>query len=283
SRPRWRALRSSSSRSGRPSSQRQSRRIATVATSWTSSACRHNSAKERRTPMKASAGSVLMLVENCYPADTRVRNEAVTLTENGFKVSVIALRGPGERPRELVNGVTVYRVPRLTVFQKLPGGERSILRSLVNKVLVVAGYFTEYCYFTSACLVLSIYVALTKGFDAVHAHNPPDTLFVVGAFHKLFGKRFVFDHHDLSAELYLSRYKKADGGLVTRVLRLLEKLSTRLADVVIATNESYRAIDIQRNGVDPERVFVVRNGPNPKRVRLVEPDPRLKSMGKTIL
>lgn len=224
-----------------------------------------------------------MLVENCYPADTRVRNEAVTLTENGFKVSVIALRGPGERPRELVNGVTVYRVPRLTVFQKLPGGERSILRSLVNKVLVVAGYFTEYCYFTSACLVLSIYVALTKGFDAVHAHNPPDTLFVVGAFHKLFGKRFVFDHHDLSAELYLSRYKKADGGLVTRVLRLLEKLSTRLADVVIATNESYRAIDIQRNGVDPERVFVVRNGPNPKRVRLVEPDPRLKSMGKTIL
>lgn len=70
--------------------------------------------------MKESAGRVLMLVENCFPADTRVRNEAFTLTENGFKVSVIALRGNGEKSREIVGGVTVYRVPRLTVFAKLP-------------------------------------------------------------------------------------------------------------------------------------------------------------------
>jgi len=39
------------------------------------------------------AGRVLMLVENQYPLDPRVRNEANTLTTNGYKVSVIALRG----------------------------------------------------------------------------------------------------------------------------------------------------------------------------------------------
>jgi glycosyltransferase involved in cell wall biosynthesis len=233
--------------------------------------------------MKESAGSVLMLVENCFPADTRVRNEAFTLTENGFKVSVIALRGPGETAREIVNGVTVYRIPRLTVFGKLPGGTHSRITALLNKILVVVGYVTEYSYFTSACLALSFYIAVREGFDAIHAHNPPDTLFVVGAVHKLFGKKFVFDHHDLSAELYLSRYKKVDGGLVTRVLKLFEKLSARLADVVIATNESYRAIDIQRNGVDPDNVFIVRNGPNLKRVRLVEPDRALQARGQTIL
>lgn len=232
--------------------------------------------------MKESAGRVLMLVENCFPADTRVRNEAFTLTENGFKVSVIALRGPGEESREIVNGVTVYRVPRLTVFAKLPG-EHSRILALLNKVLVVVGYFTEYAYFTSACLALSLYVAVREGFDVVHAHNPPDTLFVVGAVHKALGKKFVFDHHDLSSELYLSRYKKTGDDLVTRALRLLEKLSARLADVVIATNESYRSIDIQRNGVDPERVFIVRNGPNLKKFKLVEPDRLLQGRGQTIL
>src|SRR5207247_560205 len=107
------------------------------------------------------------------------------------------------------------------------------------------------------------------GLDVIHAHNPPDTLFVVGAIHKLFGRKFVFDHHDLSPELYLSRYKKTTGDAVTRVLKALERLSVRLADVVIATNESYRAFDIERNGADPERVFIVRNGPDLRRVRLL--------------
>jgi len=224
-----------------------------------------------------------MFVENCFPADTRVRNEAFTLAANGFAVSVIALRGRNETPRERLNGVTVYRIPRLTLFEKLPGGKSSGLEALLNKLRVVVGYLAEYIYFTSACLVLSLWVAVTEGCDVVHAHNPPDTLFVVGAIHKLLGRKFVFDHHDLSAELYLSRYKKTTESAVTRALRLLEKLSVKVANVVIATNESYRSIDIQRNGIDPDRVFVVRNGPDPARVRLVEPDHRLKRMGCTIL
>ena len=224
-----------------------------------------------------------MLVENCFPADTRVRNEAFTLAENGFNVSVIAIKGRDEQSHEVVNGVTVYRVPRLTLFEKLPAAKQSLFRALLNKLLVVVGYFSEYVYFTSACLAVSFYVALKEGLDVIHAHNPPDTLFVVGAAHKLFGRKFVFDHHDLCAELYLSRYNKTEESLVTRVLKLTEKLSAKLADVVIATNESYKAIDIRRNGVDPDRVYIVRNGPNLKRVRLVEPDAALKAKAPTIL
>jgi glycosyltransferase involved in cell wall biosynthesis len=232
--------------------------------------------------MKVYAGRVLMLVENCFPGDTRVRNEASTLTGNGYKVTVIALRGDSEMAREVVNGVTVYRIPRLTLFRKLPRAERSGIKMFANTLRIVVGYFTEYVYFTCACLLVSIYVAAREGFDVVHAHNPPDTLFVVGGIHKIFGKKFVFDHHDLSAELYLSRYKTT-GGLVPRVLKLFEKLSLKLADVAIMTNESYRAIDIQRSAIDPDKVFVVRNGPDLERVRLVEPDQSLIRMGKTIL
>jgi glycosyltransferase involved in cell wall biosynthesis len=224
-----------------------------------------------------------MLVENAYPADSRVRNEAQTLTAEGIKVSIIALGGADEPFRENVKGVDVYRVPRLTVFRKLPGA-KSRLRALLGKIQTVAGYFIEYGYFTSACFVLSLYVWATEGIDVVHAHNPPDMLFLVGGFHRLFGKAFVFDHHDLCPELYRSRYRQAAAtGLVPAVLTILEKCSLKMANVVIATNESYREIEIQRHGVDPKRIFIVRNGPDLRRVRHVNPDPRLRATKKTIL
>ena len=223
-----------------------------------------------------------MLVENCFPADTRVRNEAFTLSKNGYTVTVIALRKATEPRREVVNGVTVYRIPRLTLFEKLPNAEASTIKAILNKLLVVAGYFSEYVYFTAACLVVSLYVAAREGFDVVHAHNPPDTLFVVGAVHKLLGKKFVFDHHDLSPELYCSRFKTT-GGIVAYGLQVFETASLKLSDVAIATNESYRTIDIRRSALDPAKVFIVRNGPDLTRVRLVEPDLSLKNTGKTIL
>jgi glycosyltransferase involved in cell wall biosynthesis len=224
-----------------------------------------------------------MLVENNFPADTRVRNEASTLVANGYRVSIIALRAPGESARDVVDGVIVYRIPRLTIFGKLPDEKPKGLRKLFHQVRVVVGYVTEYCYFTAACLALSLYVLAKEGFDVIHAHNPPDTLVVVAAVHKLLGRKSVFDHHDLSPELYQSRYRTTAEGPVTRGLRLLEKLSVKCADVVIATNESYRAIDIERNGAAPERVFIVRNGPDANRVRLTETDERLRAMNKKIL
>jgi glycosyltransferase involved in cell wall biosynthesis len=223
-----------------------------------------------------------MLVENEFPRDTRVRNEAFTLAAAGLQVSVIALRGKGEERRELIDGVCVYRIPRLTVFKKLPQDKRSSLAAVVNRARVLIGYISEYLYFTTACLVVSCYVAVEEGIDIIHAHNPPDTLFVVGAFHKLFGRKFVFDHHDLSPELYRSRYA-TPSGLITRGLALCEGASVKLADVLIATNESYRAIDIERNGIIPSRVFIVRNGPDLLRVRLTQPDVALRARARVIL
>jgi len=223
-----------------------------------------------------------MLVESQFPGDPRVRNEAFTLVDNGFQVTVIALRGPGQKPHEVVNGTSTYRLPRLTLFKKLPDERHSQFWRLLNKVQVVGGYVTEYAYFTLACLVVSIYVAFVEGFDAIHAHNPPDTLVVVGAFHRLFGKKFVFDHHDLSPELYRSRYGTKHS-FISHFLRFFERASLKFADVAIATNESYREIDIERNAIAADKVFVVRNGPDLKRVRPVDPDPALIKKGCAIL
>jgi glycosyltransferase involved in cell wall biosynthesis len=116
----------------------------------------------------------------------------------------------------------------------------------------------------------------------MHAHNPPDSLFLVALPFKLLGKKFVFDQHDLCPELYRSRYGAAEG-FATRLLRVLERCSVKLADVTIATNESYKQIQIERANKNPRDVFVVRNGPNQMRMTLVAPSARLRRMNKCIL
>jgi glycosyltransferase involved in cell wall biosynthesis len=140
----------------------------------------------------------------------------------------------------------------------------------------------EYCYFTTACLIISTYVFVKRGFDVMHAHNPPDTLFLVALPFKLLGKKFVFDQHDLCPELYRSRYGAAEG-FATRLLKIFERCSLKLADVTIATNESYKRIQIERANKNPRDVFVVRNGPNQMRMTPTTPSARLRGLNKCIL
>ena len=232
--------------------------------------------------MRASAVRILMLVENHFPQDTRVKNEAILLTESGYHVSVIALRKKGQVMTEVVNGVQVYRLPRLELFKKTSHGNLSRAGLLFLKLKSSLGYLFEYCYFTGACLVVSFYVFIRRGFDVIHAHNPPDTLFVVALPFKLLGKKFIFDHHDLCPELYRSRYRTGEG-FFTRLLRVFEWCSLKLADITIATNESYKQVQMERARRDPRTIFIVRNGPDKLRMSPVQPSSRLKAMNKCIL
>jgi glycosyltransferase involved in cell wall biosynthesis len=218
--------------------------------------------------MKASAGNrrVLMLLgNNPYPDDPRVRRESRALADAGYQVAVICPRAAGQRARETVAGVGVYRYRRP---RRGPG---------------FLGYLVDYVYAAVAALGLSARVARQAGVDVVHAHNPPDTLAFVGAVYKLLGKQFVFDHHDLAPEMYDARAGGKGNPLVRSVLVLLERLSCRLADHVIATNESYRAVEIERGKVRPERITIVRNGPGLGDVRGVQPDPALRARATTLI
>lgn len=223
-----------------------------------------------------------MLVENLYPQDPRVRNEASLLTTAGYQVSVICLKKSGQAAFEIVDGVRVYRIPRLELFKKTPSADASWVGRLALKLKAGLGYVFEYAYFTSACLAVSSYIFFRHGFDVLHAHNPPDTLFLVALPFKLLGKKFVFDHHDLCPELYRSRYGAGEG-FFTKVLTLAEWCSLKLADVTIATNESYKRVQMERGKRAPETIFVVRNGPDARRMISAPPSPRLKSMNKRIL
>jgi glycosyltransferase involved in cell wall biosynthesis len=142
------------------------------------------------------------------------------------------------------------------------------------------GYVLEYGVALVMEFWLSLRILFGRGFDIVHACNPPDTIFLIGGFYKLFGKKFVFDHHDINPELYEAKFGKR--GLGQKLLLALERLTFRTADMVISTNESYRWIALTRGGVDPDDVFVVRSGPDLTRLRRVPPNPALK-MGRRYL
>jgi glycosyltransferase involved in cell wall biosynthesis len=209
---------------------------------------------------------ILMLLENHpYPQDSRVRQEAQALVAAGCEVSVISPAGPGQPWHETVNAVHVYRFP-------MPPGANGLL-----------GYVLEYGCAMTAALVLSLWVCLRHGFDVIHAHNPPDTFVFIAALYKLFGKRFVFDHHDLSPEMYDARFPGTGKPLLRQLLLGCERLSYRLADHAIATNESYKALAVQRHGVPAERITVVRNGPALDRLRPTEPIAELRQKGVTII
>lgn len=232
--------------------------------------------------MKVSAGKILMLVENCFPGDIRVKNEAYTLADNGYDVRVIAIHNKDDDKTVDHPRVKVYRLPQIEFFKKSCPDESGFFARFLYRLSSKVGYISEYFYFTFACLLLSIYILFKDGFDVVHAHNPPDTLFIVGGFYRLLGKKFVFDHHDLSPELYLSRYR-SEKDFIYYGLLFFERMCLKLANVVIATNESYKNIEINRGKVDPENIYIVRNGPNPERIYSVSPDPELRNKANNIL
>lgn len=205
---------------------------------------------------RALAGrKVLIIVENLpVPFDRRVWQEAQTLSDAGALVSVICPTGKEYTKRyELLDGIHIYR-------HSLPVEAKGAL-----------GFIFEY----SAALFhefrLAVRVHFNKGFDVIHGCNPPDLIFLVALPFKLFGKKFVFDHHDINPELYESKFNKR--GLFWRLLKLAEWLTFKTADVVISTNESYREIAIGRGGRRPEDVFVVRSGPDLARVNPRTPNP----------
>lgn len=232
--------------------------------------------------MMEFAGRIVMLVENHYPQDIRVRNEATLLVSHGYDVSVICVAKAGQPRFEIVGDVRVYRAPRIELFNKASSDDRGFIGRAVLHAKSFLGYLVEYFYFTSACFLVSACIFLRRGFDVIHTHNPPDTLFLAALPFKLFGVKYVFDHHDLCPELYMSRYRAGEG-LFTRLLRIPEWCSLKLATVTIATNESYKQVHITRGKRKPESVFIVRNGPDKLRMTQAGPSSRLRAMNKCIL
>jgi glycosyltransferase involved in cell wall biosynthesis len=207
---------------------------------------------------------VLIIVENLpVPFDMRVWKEAGSLQKAGYSVTVLCPKGKGyERGYEVIDGIHVYRHPA-------PKEGHSPL-----------GYIREYFAALIWEFIYTLWIFLRRGFGVIQGCNPPDDIFLVALPFKLFGVRYIFDHHDANPELFLSKYGKRN--VLYSIQTWLEKLTYRFSNVVMATNASYRDLAITRGGLDPQDVFIVRNGPDLQTFRAVAPIPSLK-FGKAYL
>jgi len=200
-----------------------------------------------------------MLVENnSVPFDRRVWLEATYLRDKGYTVTIICPTGDRHTPGyEYLEDIHVYRY-------SLKSDSHSFL-----------DYVREYGIALLKTLYFSIKAVRHPGFEVIHACNPPDLFFLIGCIFKLFGKKFVFDQHDLAPEIFLVK-RYGSKGIIYRLLLALEWLTYQTADLTIVTNESMREIARERGAVNAGRIFVVRTGPDLSRFNYVTPDETLK-------
>ena len=188
--------------------------------------------------------NILFIVENnTVPPDIRVWREARTAKEAGYSVTLISPKNSTfSKSYEVIDGIEIYRHPSM----ENRGGIISQLIEYANAS------------FWEVLLCLRIY--FKKRFHIIHAANPPDHIFFIALLFKLLGVKFIFDHHDLAPELYLSKFNGRKN-MLFRALSLMEKLSCLTADAVISTNQSYKRHVIESHGINSEKIFIVRNDP----------------------
>ena len=202
---------------------------------------------------------ILIIVQNLpVPFDRRVWLECQALISAGYRVTVVCPKGRGDPAYEVVDSVELYKYRPYA-----PGGSKF-------------SFVAEYAYSFLASAWATLKARRSGRFAAIQACNPPDIFWPLGlAFRAVEGTKFVFDHHDLSPELYESRFP---GGpkLPHKGLLALERTTHRVADHVIATNDSYREIAMTRSAKRAADVTVVRTGPDPQRLKPGEADPELR-------
>jgi glycosyltransferase involved in cell wall biosynthesis len=214
-------------------------------------------AESRKTP------SVLLVVENLpVPYDRRVWQEALTLHNAGFRVSVIS---PATKlyPRlsEVLEGIHIYRYPIMIE------GKGHF------------GLIVEYLWSFVCISFLTVLVAIRRGFKAIMIANPPDIFFPIIWMWKLLGKKTVFDHHDLTPELFSTKFR-INKSIVLSFFYFAERRMLRAVHKVISTNESYKAIALERGRRRDEDVVVVRNSPDPARFSIRAPEAGLRQSAR---
>lgn len=218
------------------------------------------------TPGAAAQRRVLIVVENLpVPLDRRVWLEATTLTQAGYKVSVICPTGRGwDKHYEEIEGVHIYRYPEPP---EAHAGAKA--------------YAIEYGLALKHMFRLAKVVKREQGFEVMHGCNPPDLIWLLALRYRASGVKYLFDHHDVCPELFEAKFGKK--GMLYRIMLWWERITFSVASVSIATNESFRAIAIKRGKMSPDDVFIVRSAPQIEKFELRPIDIGVRKGAKTVL
>lgn len=195
------------------------------------------------TKRKEQLQKVCLIRHGYYPRDPRVRKEAEALIDKGFEVDVVCLKNVGEKPRDNVQGVNIYRLP--------------LCRQRKGIVRYIFEYTISFVLFTVVVLLLYF----KKKYVVIQVNTLPDFLVFVTLIPKLCGAKVVLDMHEAMPELFRSNFGFNEKHPLTKLTELLERLSTWYADYVLAVGESILQLYVDR-GLSRSKAVVIPNTPD---------------------
>ena len=189
---------------------------------------------------------ICMLAYTAYEYDNRVRRYAETLAKRGDQVDVIALSGSQFRmPVETISGVTVHRIQYRDCNERHKWTYAWRLgRFLLRSSMVLARLHRRTRY------------------DLIHIHNMPDFLVFAAWYPRFDGRKLILDVHDLTPELFASKFRAGLKSTYVKLLKWIERLSASFVDHVIVSNDLWSKTVIERS-VEKERCSVFLNHADP--------------------
>ncbi len=178
-----------------------------------------------------------------YPQDNHLKRDAEALLAHGWEVDVVCLRKMGEKAREVIKGVQVYRLP----VERHRGGPWR--------------YIWEYSSFLLLASVKVTLLSLRKGYRAIEVSNLPDILVFSSLVPKLLGARVVLYMRERMPETFAEVYGVGEGHPMVRFLHLLQRVCMAYSDHVIAVGNKAKEC-LQANGTAATKISVIENVPD---------------------
>jgi glycosyltransferase involved in cell wall biosynthesis len=178
-----------------------------------------------------------------YPHDNHLKRDAEALLASGWEVDVVCLRKKGEKAREVVKGVQVYRLP-------VEHHRGSAWR-----------YLWEYSAFLLLAFVQLTLLFLRKRYQVIEVSNMPDILVFSTLVPRLLGTRVVLYMREQMPETFASVFGAKKRHPFVQFLSLLQRLSMAYADHIIVPGTLGKEY-FQASGVPGDKISVIENAPD---------------------
>lgn len=184
-----------------------------------------------------------MITQSAYPNDPRVRRQAEVLNSAGIETDIICLKLDGQADREIFGLVTAVRILK---------NERQ--EKMIPYVL------QTFVFFIKAFIEIQKLYKKRK-YSIIQIHNMPDFHVFIAVLQKIAGVPVVLDIHDLTPELFSSKWSGFKHKILKSVVESAEKISCKFSSHVITVAPKCKEILVSR-GVPPDKVTLVLNTPN---------------------
>jgi glycosyltransferase involved in cell wall biosynthesis len=210
---------------------------------------------------KKARYSVCHLLFEYFPFDPRVRRYVNALTEKEIPSIIICSKSKGSKYFEKYKDNLIYRIP--------------VSKHRQSFILTTFEYLT----FTFLSAPLLIYLGIKHRVKIIHVHTLPDFLIFAGIFNKAFSVKLILDLHELFPEVFIARRPHLEKTIFVKILEFQEKISMKLADLVITIHEPAMQIFINRHKDLKNKLHIIMNGVDPLEFK----DTKLKKTDKFII